>query len=138
MKEVQANELKFNKMYYIESEIARSPGSKRRQKGIFKRFILETEYNDYLHFVHFEGVENINKDDETGPGITGTSIYPNIYDRNHPEHYSMVFIPGRMFYYTEYTRFYECEKDEIIERKEKETVNMLLQQITGDSEFKFY
>jgi hypothetical protein len=139
MQEVQVNDLKLNKMYYIESEIAISPGSKRRrQKGIFKRVIVETKNDDYMQFVHFEGVENINKNDETGPGITGTNIYPKIYDRNKPQPYNPFFIPGKMYYYTKYTKFYECKKEEIIERKEKETLNMVLQQILGDSKFNFY
>jgi hypothetical protein len=47
---------------------------RRRQKGLCKKFIPANDYGDYLDFVHFEGVENINKDDETGPGITSTKM----------------------------------------------------------------
>jgi len=139
MKEVQAIDLVPGKVYYIES-VTPYPTlyEKIRQKGVFQKYIPKNNCCDYLDSVHFEGVENINKSHESGPGITGIQTYPYKHYRNHPEQYTLVYIPGRMLYYTKYTKFYECKKEEIMERKEKETLNMVLQQILGDSKFNFY
>lgn len=139
MKEVQASDLVPGKVYYIDSNTPYPTIHERiRQKGVFQKFMPSIDYGDYLDSVHFEGVENINKSHESGPGITGIQTYPYKHYRNHPEQYTLVYIPGRMLYYTKYTKFYECKKEEIMERKEKETLNMVLQQILGDSKFNFY
>jgi len=145
MKEIQGIDLVPGKVYYIETNLdyrsVNDPGivinNRRRQKGIFKKFIPATDYGDYLDSVHFESVENINPNDPVGSGITGEHIYPHCREVNHPDRYLRVYIPGRMFYNTEYTRFYACETAEIAERKEREATNVLLQRITGDSEFNF-
>ena len=132
MKEIQGNDLQPGKVYYIESiNVAPYSNKRSRQKGVFKKFLPgNDDYGEYLDQVHFESVENINKDDNSDIG-TGTHIYPHMYERNHPDRDLRVYISGRMFYHTDYYRFYACEKDEIIERKEMETTNILLQQIIG-------
>ena len=142
MKEIQGIDLQPGKVYYIETNICYVPNAlypvsinRRRQKGIFKKFIPS---EDCLDMVHLESVENINPNDPVGPGITGEHIYPHCRDVNHPNRYLRIYIPGRMFYYPEYSRFYACETDEIIEKKEREATNILLQRITGDPGFKFY
>lgn len=142
MKEIQGIELVPGKVYYIETnldyvsnEVSPVSVNRRRQKGIFKRFIPHDDYGDS---VHFESVENINPNDPVGSGITGEHIYPHCHEPNHPDRCLRVYIPGRMFYYTTYSRFYACETEEIIERKEMEATNILLQRITCDPGFKFY
>ena len=137
MKEIQGIDLQSGKVYYIESiNVIPFSNKRSRQKGVFKKFVLgNDDYGEYLDHVHFESVENINKDDNN---VTGSHIYPHMYERNNPDRDLRVYISGRMFYYTDYYRFYACEKDEIIERKEKDTTNILLQQIIGNSGFNFY
>jgi hypothetical protein len=143
MKEIQANDLVPGKTYYVETNLdhvsnamSRVSTNRRRQKGIFKKFIPSED--DDLDMVHFESVENLNPNDPVGSGITGEYIYPHMREVNHPDRYTRVYIPGRMFYYTEYTRFYEYKKEEIIKRKEREATNNFLQRITGDPKFNFY
>jgi len=141
MKEIQGIDLQPGKVYYIETnlnyasnEISLVSMNRRRQKGIFKKFIPS---EDCLDMVHFESVENLNPNDPVGPGITGEDFYPHYRDINHPNRYLCIYIPGRMFYYPEYSRFYACETDEIIQGKEREATNILLQRITGDPGFNF-
>ena len=141
MKEIQGIELVPGKVYYIETnldyvsnEVSAVSVNRRRQKGIFKRFLPHDDYGDS---VHFESVLNINRNDPVGSGITGEHIYPHCRDVNHPDRYLRVYIEGRMFYHTTYSRFYACETEEIIERKEREATNILLQRIICDPGFNF-
>ena len=162
MKEIQANDLQPDKVYYIETKIDYGDEvniNRRRQKGVFKKFILYTGKNittivgvfpnndldndldndDFgrLHMAHFESVVNINPNDPEGRRITGSVSYPYIrvrYPSRRITLYYKPYIPIPMLYHPDNTRFYACEKDEIIERK----VTNMLQQITGDPRFNFY
>jgi hypothetical protein len=96
MKEIQANDLQPDKVYYIETKIDYGDEvniNRRRQKGVFKKFIPYTGKNvttivgvfpnndldndDFgLHMAHFESVVNINPNDPEGRRITGSVSYP--------------------------------------------------------------
>jgi hypothetical protein len=121
MKLIQAIDLQPGKMYYIESKCTQYViEKKRRQKGIFKRYIYgkvdvshfdkgnAASYYAKLDIAHFENVENINADDPAGDGITGSILY-----------------------YTDYNRFYLPEKDEIIKNKDNGIISSVLEKITG-------
>ena len=134
MKEIQAIDLQPGKMYYIESTFTSSLTDKtRRQKGIFEKYLPADDEDDNFNYAHFENVENINPNDPCGVNITGTLIYTNRDGPNAPR--VPLYIPGRMFYNMDYYTFYLCQTEEIRERKEREAVNSLLEQITGDPLF---
>ena len=57
MKEIQGIELVPGKVYYIETnldyvsnEVSAVSVNRRRQKGIFKRFLPHDDYGDHVHF----------------------------------------------------------------------------------------
>ena len=116
MRELKSNELQEGQVYYIESRIeyigeisADYFPKKQKQKGVFEG--APGQNPNFIMFVNFKDVENIRKEDYTGPGRT-----------------------GEVGYSTDLYKFYLPEKETI----EMNVTNRILQDITNDHRFAFY
>jgi hypothetical protein len=116
MREVQPNELQAGQVYYIESRFefigTISPDyvpKTQKQKGVFENSLSRIAHE--IYYVNFNDVENIRKNDYSGPGRTGEVGYP-----------------------TDLYKFYLPEKETI----ELNVANRILQSITNDPRFAYY